>query len=89
MRIGIDIDGVLTDIEQWELDYFSKAYYLNYNKKIVNPKGRGSCNIFDADDKQDCILWDEAIYKYIKEPPRKYASEVISRLKKRIMRFLL
>ena len=24
MRIGIDIDGVLTDIEQWQLDIGSK-----------------------------------------------------------------
>ena len=81
MRIGIDIDGVLTDIEQWELDYFSKYYYLNYNKKIINPKGNGSYNIFEANEEQDCILWDKAIYEYVKEPPRKFASEVISRLK--------
>ena len=31
MRIGIDIDGVLTDIEQWQIDcgskYFNKEVY--------------------------------------------------------------
>ena len=26
MKIGIDIDGVLTDIEQWQLDYGSKFF---------------------------------------------------------------
>ena len=34
MRIGIDIDGVLTDIEQWQLDYGSKFYFEKYNKQI-------------------------------------------------------
>ena len=29
MRIGIDIDGVLTDFEKWQLDYGSK-YFLKY-----------------------------------------------------------
>lgn len=39
MRIGIDIDGVLTNIEQWQLDYGSKFYYNHYKKEIVNHKG--------------------------------------------------
>lgn len=29
MKIGIDIDGVLTDIEQWQLDYGSKFFTKN------------------------------------------------------------
>ena len=29
MKIGIDIDGVLTDIEQWQLDYGSKFWFRN------------------------------------------------------------
>lgn len=34
MRIGIDIDGVLTDIEQWQLDYGSKFYFEKYVRNI-------------------------------------------------------
>ena len=37
MRIGIDIDGVLTDIEQWQLDYGSMVIFENFNKGIINP----------------------------------------------------
>lgn len=36
MRIGIDIDGVLTDIEKWQLDYGSKFYFEKYGKEILN-----------------------------------------------------
>ena len=42
MRIGIDIDGVLTDIETFELENGSKYF----NKSVVNPNGYGSQNIF-------------------------------------------
>ena len=30
MRIGIDIDGVLTDIEQWQLDYLHRPTLSEY-----------------------------------------------------------
>lgn len=33
-RIGIDIDGVLTDIEQCQIDYESKFYFEKYHRKI-------------------------------------------------------
>ena len=46
MRIGIDIDGVLTDFEKWQLDYGSK-YFLKYNKNIVNPDGYDSDTVFN------------------------------------------
>ena len=47
MRIGIDIDGVLTDIEQWQLDYSTKFYYENYKKdfmKIIKKSKTGTKN---------------------------------------------
>lgn len=38
MKIGIDIDGVLTDIERWQLDYGSK-YFYKFGKSIEDYKG--------------------------------------------------
>ena len=38
MKIGIDIDGVLTDVEQWQLDYGSKYYYEKYGMRIKDMK---------------------------------------------------
>ena len=81
MKIGIDIDGVLTDIEQWELDYFSKYYLEKYNKCIKNPKEYGSYKIFEGTVEEDNLLWNKAIWDYIEEPPRKFASEIIKKLK--------
>ena len=72
MKIGIDIDGVLTDIEKWQLDYGSKFYYENYNKE----------KIFNSDIKCDDLFWDKYFKEYsINVEARKFASEVISKLK--------
>lgn len=82
MKIGIDIDGVLTDIEKWQLDYGSKFYYEKYSKQIINYKGYETKEIFNVNSKIDDEFW----FKYFKEYSinieiRKFASEVISKIK--------
>ena len=81
MRIGIDIDGVLTDIEKWQLDYGSKYYYEKYNKKIVNPKGYDTSEVFDVSIDMENKWWFYGIKEYMKEPARKFAGEIIGKLK--------
>ena len=81
MKIGIDIDGVLTNIERWQLDYGSKFYYENYNKEIINPKGYETNEIFNSDVECDDLFWNKYFKEYsINVEPRKFASEVISKL---------
>lgn len=82
MRIGIDIDGVLTDIERWQLDYGSKFYFENYNKPITNHKGYETNEIFDVESKYDDIFWDEYFKDYcVNVSPRVFSAEVIEKLK--------
>ena len=81
MRIGIDIDGVLTSIEQFEIDNASKYYIENTNKKLNNPFGYGSQKIFGGSYEEDVTFWKDAIYEYVKQPAMKYADEVIEKLK--------
>ena len=81
MRIGIDIDGVLTDIEQWQLDCGGK-YFSKFNKSVVNKDGYEITKIFNVSDELESQFWNEYLYEYVtKEPSRKYASEVIKKLK--------
>ena len=82
MRIGIDIDGVLTDIEQWQLDYGSKFYFEKYNKQILNNEGYETTDIFKVDSKLDDEFWTEYFKDYsINGDVRKLANEVIKKLK--------
>ena len=81
MRIGIDIDGTLTDIEKFQLDFGSK-FFSEYNKFIVNPNGYESAEVFNVDDKLDNKFWDKYYFDYLKnEPIRKFANEIIKKLK--------
>lgn len=81
MRIGIDIDGVLTDIEQWQLDVGGK-FFSKFNKSVLNKDGYEITEIFNVSDELDSQFWNEYLYEYVtKEPSRKYASEVIKKLK--------
>jgi len=82
LKIGIDIDGVLTDIEKWQLDYGSKFYYENYHKGIINNKGYETDEIFDSSRECDNLFWDKYFKDYsVNVEVRKFAAEIISNLK--------
>lgn len=81
MRIGIDIDGVLTDIEKWQLDVGGK-FFSKFKKSVTNKDGYEITEIFNVSKDLDDEFWNEYLYEYVtKEPARKYASEVIKKLK--------
>lgn len=82
MRIGIDIDGVLTDIEQWQLDYGSKVAFEEYHKGIVNCNGYDIKGIFDIERNLDDEFWRKYLYEYAtNEPARKFSGEITNKLK--------
>lgn len=80
MNIGIDIDGVLTDFEKWQLEVGSK-FFLKYGKRIVNPDGYDSDTVFNVSKEIDFEFWKENLADYAKnEPARRYAGEVVNKL---------
>ncbi len=82
MRIGIDIDGVLNS---------QYKFCIDYGTKFCNELGKYKLENINAIDTTDMFLWDEGIahqfwntYRevlVVKLPPKKYASEVINKLK--------
>lgn len=81
MRIGIDIDGVLTDYEKWQIEVGSK-FFMKYNKYIVDPNGYDIDTVFGVNKEMDEEFWNEYLYDYVKnEPARKFAGEIIDKLK--------
>lgn len=82
MRIGIDIDGVLTNIEQWQLDMGSKNIFEKYNKEIENANGYDLKEIFNIEESLDDEFWKEYLFDYAEnEPARKHSNEVTNKLK--------
>lgn len=82
MRIGIDIDGVLTNIEQWQLDYGSKVVFEKYNKGIIASDEYYIKEIFNIEENLADKFWEEYFYGYVeKEPARKFSDEITHKLK--------
>ena len=82
MKIGIDIDGVLTDIEQWQIDFGSKFCHENYNIGINNPKGYKIDEIFGISRQYDDLFWEKYDKEYFANIElRRFANEVIKLLK--------
>ncbi len=81
MNIGIDVDGVLVDMEDFQLKY-GKIYFSNvYGKDVVNPKAYDIEQIFDCTHLEREKFWQKYIRAYcLKEPPLKNAPEIISKL---------
>lgn len=82
MRIGIDIDGVLTDLEQYQLDCGSKYVYEHFKSGVVNGEAYETFDILGIDNDTDDLFWKEYLEDYATlEPARKFAAEVIGKLR--------
>lgn len=82
MRIGIDIDGVITDVGKFQLEYGIKFYFEKYHKSIQNHKGYEVSDIFDVSEEMDDEFWNQYFVDYSRNvSPRGFVSEVMKKLK--------
>jgi len=81
--ISVDIDGVLTDFENFVLINGKKYFGKKYNMQIVEPNGFDVNQVFGATKKQLRKFWEKYYFKYcIIQPVRIGARETIAKLKK-------
>ncbi len=83
MNIGIDIDGVLTNIRKFMIEEGLK--YCKQNKKgnLISPDAYDSSKVFDWDRQTDLDFWTKNIFIYAREnPPLEGAVKNIKKLKK-------
>lgn len=82
MRIGIDIDGVLIDYEQFVTDYGTKFCTNHHLPLTINPWHYDEGEVFGWTEEQTNKFWNEYLVYYATEyPARVFASEVIHKLK--------
>ena len=64
MRIGIDIDGVITDLNTFYLDYCSKYSMEKAKGELINPNAYITLDMYDWGEKVDDEFWNKymAIY---------------------------
>lgn len=82
MNIGIDIDGVLTDVRKFTIEEGLKYCEEHQKGKLINPAAYDSCQVFDWDEKTDLDFWKKNIFMYAqKNPPIVGTKENIKKLK--------
>ena len=82
MKIGIDVDGVLTDVGSFLFETGCKYFWEKYNKTIVNPEAYDLTDMFGCTQDEEENIWDDVMCSYIIERPRNQASKVINDLRK-------
>lgn len=82
MKIGIDIDGVLTNIEQYVIDYFTKYCVENNIEYEVGQSNYEFYKSFNISKEIENNFWKTYMQDYAtKEKARPFASEIIKKLK--------
>ena len=83
MNIGIDIDGVIADIEPYIFEYGAKLLYdKGRTLDDIKRKEYETYEIFKWDRDTEHEFWDNYMLEYYKNAPaRAFASEVIRKLK--------
>lgn len=82
MRIGIDIDGVITNVGQFVIDYISKYCVENNIEYNIGSSCYDYCKTFNISKEIEMDFWNEYLESYaINEKARPFASEIIKKLK--------
>ena len=83
MNIGIDIDGVLTNIQNFNRRHAPQFFKRKYNLEVVDGDSLDIRDIFKCRNKQFIAYWRKYLLKYVTaEPPRKGAREFTRKLRK-------
>ena len=78
-NIGVDVDGVLTNLEKFQLENGKKFFGEN---KVVNENAYDVKDIFDCSSSEREKFWLKYIWKYsIEEEITPYASDALNKLK--------
>lgn len=82
MRIGIDIDGVLTDMERFMGDYGTKFCFENNIPINLKTNKYDESEVFNWTEEQTIKFWNEyMLYYATKYKTRNFAAEIINKLK--------
>lgn len=84
MRIGIDIDGVLTNYYEAVIDNATKYFYENKVDYKIDQSKYYENEMFNVSDENIEKFWNLYLPEYAQNlPTRKFATEVISKLKQK------
>lgn len=82
MKIGVDIDGVLTAEHEFIIETGTKFFYENNIPYVVHNDIYDSPEIFGVSKNNYDLFWKKYFFEYaVNVSPRGYAAEVLEKLK--------
>lgn len=83
MNIGIDIDGVLTDLERMAIDYGTKMCVEENIPIELNVDKYWEMDKYHWTNEQEDMFWNKNLVPYIIESlPRRFAPQILEKLQK-------
>ena len=81
MNIGVDIDGVLTDLERMALDYGTKMCVEENIPINLNIERYWEIDKYNWTKEQEELFWKKNLVPYVVEStPRKFAPQILQKL---------
>jgi len=82
MNIGIDLDGVLTDIQGFNRRHAPLFFKKKFNREVVDENPYSIQDIFKCPEDEYKAYWTKHLLRYaITEPTRKGAKQVVRKLR--------
>ena len=82
MNIGIDVDGVLTDIQGFNRKYAPKFFKSNFSRDVADENPYDIRDIFKCPEDEYKAYWNKYLLKYVTlESVRKDAKNTIRKLR--------
>ena len=78
MNIGIDIDGVLTDIHDFNLRHAPPFFKEKYNRDVVDDKPYDIRDIFACPDREWMSYWKRYLLKYATSEPARSGAKAFT-----------
>jgi len=83
MNIGIDVDGVLTDIQGYNNRHAPGFFLKHFNREVVDEKPYDIRDIFNCTEEEYKMYWKKYLLRYTTlEPARKGAKKFIHQLRR-------
>jgi hypothetical protein len=83
MNIGIDIDGVLTNIQGFNLKHAPRYFKRMFNREVVDESPYDIRDVFNCTEEEYKAYWKKYLLKYVTlEPARKGARKTVRKLRK-------
>ena len=82
MNIGVDVDGVLVELESFQIESGARFFKKKYGYDIIDPAGFDVRDIFGCSEKERRSFWLRYLWKQsIIRPARENAASVLETLR--------